>query len=154
MGAKLPVISSNLPLRRDGLPYAGQAEPRDPGVAVYFQWKGKSLVLASDRWDRVGDNFRAIEKAIEAMRGLDRWGVSEMLDRAFSGFAALPEPSRPRSTCWEVLGVDQRDSLDVIETMYRAKTKRAHPDLGGSHDEMARLNRAIEEARAAKGGVQ
>lgn len=30
------IISSNVPLRRDGLPYATFKEPDDPAVAVYF----------------------------------------------------------------------------------------------------------------------
>jgi hypothetical protein len=33
------VISTNIALRRDGLPLAGQRAPDDPGVAVYFQHK-------------------------------------------------------------------------------------------------------------------
>ncbi len=33
------VLSTNHPLRRDGLPYASQAQPDDVGVAVYFQYK-------------------------------------------------------------------------------------------------------------------
>ena len=35
LGGKLPVISSNIALRRDGLPYANQPEPVDPGVAIF-----------------------------------------------------------------------------------------------------------------------
>ena len=31
------VISTNLELRLDGLPRSGQAEPSDPGVAVYWR---------------------------------------------------------------------------------------------------------------------
>lgn len=152
LGGTLPIISTNVPLRRDGLPYSGQAEPHDSGAAIYFTWKKRQVVLACDRWDWVTDNLRAVEKAIEAMRGLDRWGVSDMLDRAFAGFAALPAPESESKKQWtEILGVDPRDSLEVIETMYRSKAKRAHPDAGGSVIAMAALNAAIEEARKAKG---
>ena len=41
LGARYPVISSNVKLRRDGLPRSGQPEPRDPGVARYFQLGGR-----------------------------------------------------------------------------------------------------------------
>src|SRR3546814_3202380 len=41
MGARYPVLSTNVELRRDGLPYAIKREPDDPGVAVYFEWHGK-----------------------------------------------------------------------------------------------------------------
>lgn len=70
MGARYPVLSSNVPLRRDGLPYAAQREPDDPGVAVYFMWQGKQMTFACDRWDKVKDNVRAIGKTIEALRGV------------------------------------------------------------------------------------
>lgn len=150
MGATLPVISSNVPLRRDGIPYAGQAQPSDPGIAVYFMRKGQQRVIACDKWDRVEDNMHAIHLTIQAMRGLDRWGCSDILDRTFQGFTALPAPGAADAPWFEVLGVDQRDSLDVIETMWRAKAKRCHPDAGGSHAAMSRLNKAMEDARRAK----
>lgn len=69
------VISTNLPLRRDGLPYSNQKEPDDTGAAVYWKdRKGKQLVLACDKYDTVGDNLYAIGKTIEATRGIERWG--------------------------------------------------------------------------------
>jgi hypothetical protein len=43
------VISSNLQLRRDGLPLASQRQPDDPGVAVYFVYKKRQMSFACDR---------------------------------------------------------------------------------------------------------
>ena len=37
--ARHVVISTNIPLRRDGLPLANMREPEDPGVAVYWDDK-------------------------------------------------------------------------------------------------------------------
>src|SRR5689334_12462943 len=51
MGARQIILSTNLELRRDGLPYANQREPADPGIAVYFRWKDKPMTFACDRWD-------------------------------------------------------------------------------------------------------
>lgn len=152
LGGTLPIISTNIPLRRDGIPYSGQAEPKDSGVAVYFMWKKAQMVLACDRWDRVTDNLRAIEKAIEAMRGLDRWGVSDMLNRAFAGFTALPAPETGKPW-WDVLGVHRTADLEWIEGVYRQAMKKAHPDAGGSSARAVELNRAIEEARREKGAA-
>lgn len=146
LGGRLPILSSDLELRRDGLPYANQREPADKGVAVYFEWKGQQRVFACDRWDLIKDNIRALEKTIEAIRGIERWGASDMLERAFSGFTALPAPGTKRS--WrEVLGFPAASTPDSvgIDLAYRSKAKTAHPDAGGSHDLMAELN----EARAA-----
>lgn len=151
LGAKLPVLSTNVPLRRDGLPYAGGSELLpDPGVAVYFTLDGKQMSLACDLWVRVSDNLRAVELTISAMRGMDRWGVSDMLNRAFSGFAALPPPSDHWS---DVLDINQHAGIDAIEEVYRAKMKRAHPDIGGSVEASQRLNKAISEARKARCGA-
>lgn len=147
MGGRYIVLSTNVELRRDGLPYASQPEPRDSGVAVYFERKGKQMVFACDRWDRVKDNMRAISKTIEAMRGIERWGASDMLERAFSAFVALPAPGAKRP--WrDVLGFHgvQMPTKAAIDTAWRERARKAHPDAGGSDAEMAELNAARTEA--------
>jgi hypothetical protein len=144
MGGTHVVLSSNIPLRLDGLPRAGQPQPQDKGIAVYFLRRGKQMVFACDRWDKVEDNIRAIEKTIEAMRGIDRWGASEMMERAFTAFEALPPPR----TCWDILGVQPGSSAEEIKSAYRRKARSAHPDAGGSESAMAELNRAYEQALA------
>ena len=152
MSGSYPVLSSNLELRNDGLPRAQQREPIDAGVAVYFMRKGKQMVFACDRWDRAKDNVRAIEKTIEAMRGIERWGASDMLERAFSAFEALPAPGSMVKRSWrDILGFepDRRPTKEDIESAYRAKAKKAHPDAGGSNDAMAELNEARAAALAA-----
>lgn len=142
MGARLPVLSTNVELRRDGLPYAGMKEPTDPGAAIYFEWKGRPMAFACDRWDRVKDNVQAIRKTIEALRGLDRWGTGDMVDAAFRGFEALPPPD------WRgELGLTPESTLEDAESSYRSRARSAHPDMGGSVEGMAKLNIAIERAR-------
>ncbi len=142
MGARLPVLSTNVNLRRDGLPYANQPEPDDPGVAIYFERRGRQMAFACDRWDRVRDNVQAIRHTISALRGLDRWGTGDMVEAAFTGFEALPAPD------WRGdLGLDFEATLADAEASYRNRARSAHPDVGGSEDMMARLNSAIGEAR-------
>ena len=142
MGGRYPVLSTNIALRRDGLPYANQPEPEDCGVAVYFEWKGKQMVFACDRWNRTKDNVRAIEKTINAMRGIERWGASDMMERAFSAFEALPAPK----SCWDELEIVPDSDKETIISAYRYKAKRVHPDHGGSESAMAALNAAKEQA--------
>lgn len=146
MGARYIVLSSNLELRRDGLPYANQRKPEDAGVSVYFQWHGKQMTFACDRWNKVEDNIRAIGKTIEALRGIDRWGASDMMERAFSAFEALPPPEGFTQTCWTVLGVPEGSSPEEIAAAYRSLARMAHPDKGGSREEWDALQSAYNEA--------
>lgn len=150
LGANYPVLSTNLTLRLDGLPYANQKEPGDRGVAVYFEYKGRALAFACDRWFRVKDNIQGIRKTIEALRGIARWGTGDMITAAFSGFKALPPA--PEDDWREVLGVSATADLAFCEQMYRGLATEAHPDKNGGHDEMARLNGAIKQARVELGG--
>jgi hypothetical protein len=135
-------------VRLDGLPRSGQAEPRDPGAAVYFTLKRAERCLACDRWDRVSDNIAAIAQHIDALRRIDRYGVGT-LDQAFAGYAQLPE--RAGRDWWTVLGVEPDAPLAVIEEAFRDRARVLHPDTGGNHDAMASLTAARTEARRACG---
>lgn len=144
------VISTNVPVRRDGLPYANQREPEDPAVAVYFTYFKRPMCFACDQWDRVKDNLRAIAKTIEALRGIARWGTGDMLERAFTGFEALPAPAAEQPW-WAVLGLDDpklmRHTSESIERRFRALAATHHPDKGGDAEQFKRLVKARDEAR-------
>lgn len=145
LGGQLPVLSSNIPLKRDRLPYAGQKEPDDKGVAVYFTLKKQQFCFACDRWDKVGDNIQAIRHTIAALRGIERWGTGDMVQQAFTGFVALPSQDNP----YDVLGVKPNATHDEIEDSYRQKAKMCHPDRGGSVEAMQKLNDARNRLRGA-----
>ena len=173
-GASDVLVSTDVPTRNDGLFYAGAREPDDPGVAVYFSWRGKPYHVACDSYVRLAQNVRAVHKTVEAWRTIERHGASQLLERVVSGFAALPpgsdgEPETPPPPWWEVLGIPQigdatpveiasspghilrRPFLQLAETIYKDKIQKAHPDRGGSNEGMLELNRAIADARAALG---
>ncbi len=139
------ILSTNVELRGDGLPYAGRRMPEDPGVALYFiDRKGRQMALACDRWRHIEDNMRAIEKTIEALRGIERWGSGEMLDAAFTGFQALPA-SPSVKPWWEVLGVPAHTPTNDVIEQYRRLKQLHHPDRGGDPAKFRR----VEEAYAA-----
>ena len=147
IGAKQVVLSTNQPLRRDGLPYAATRRFEESGAAVYFTLNRQQLVMAQDRYELLADNIRSLALAIEGMRQMQRHGGGHMMERAFSGFAALPAPEAERH--WsEVLGLSATASRDEIEKAYRSCAKTTHPDHGGSTEAMAALNVAYDEARA------
>ena len=91
LGGRFPVITSNLPLKRNGLPYATYKEPEDAGVAVYFELYGQQQCIPCDRWNKIADNMQAIRLTISALRGIGRWGAENMVKASFQGFKALPE---------------------------------------------------------------
>ena len=143
------IISTNVQLRRDGLPYSGQAQPQDRGVAVYFKLLGADRVLASDRWDKVETNLIAIARHIDAIRAQERLGVGTV-EQAFRGYTALPEGN----PWWKVLGLSsQSASIADIEDAYIRGAQVCHPDKGGTGDAMAALNAARAEGRRARGAA-
>lgn len=157
LGSSYVVISTNLPVRNDGLPYASAREPDDTGVCAWFDLDGVQKSMACDRWVRLVDNVWALAKTIEAMRGIERWGTSEILKRAFQAFGALPPAPSERTADWRDVfvlpgylrtnGVPKSVLAGFVKDAYRALAQKAHPDHGGSDEEMQRLNAAYEAAK-------
>lgn len=137
------VISTNLRLNMSGRPRADQGEPGDPGVAIYFQKKGGPMrVIAIDAYHRVRDNIAAIAATLQAMRAIERHGGAQILERAFTGFDALPPPPDP----FKILGITRSANEPSVQAAFRAKARTAHPDAGGSHNLMAELTAARDAA--------
>jgi DnaJ domain len=145
LGATKEVLSTNVRLRLDGSPYSGQAQPTDPGAAVYFQLKGKPVSLACDKWNRVEDNIWAIVKHIESIRGQERWGVGSV-EQAFRGYMALPTPGQSSGIqWWSVLGVPINASADQVKDAYRILVAKHHPDKGGDVEMFHRVQEAFRQ---------
>jgi hypothetical protein len=143
------IVSSNVPVRPDGLLYADNKRLDDPGIAVYFKFKKKQMVMVRDGFISVAGNLRSLALAIEGLRQLERHGGSLMLERAFTGFLAITGPDWKKP--WrEVFGIKPGWTGDIVE-LYRAKAISRHPDAGGSDTLMAELNVAYEEARRELG---
>ena len=107
--------------------------------------------MACDRWNRIACNIWAIAKTIEAMRGIDRWDVSDMLNRAFLGFKGLPEEGSGRPW-WKTLGLngDVRSyTQDEVKGAFRTLSKKMHPDVGGAPEEWHELQTAYKQAMEA-----
>lgn len=141
LGVEGAVISSNL----GGL----NARPDDQGIAVYFGLRGKPMVMAQDAYQRAEENMRSMTLAIEAMRQLERHGGGVMMEKAFTGFEALPAPKKPgqelvmtKDTAREVLGVGDRASDEDIRKRFRLCAKEAHADAGGSDARMRLITQA------------
>lgn len=148
MGASRIVLSTNISLRNDGMPRANtRPDGGDAGVAVYFHRKGKDMVFACDKFREACDNIYSIANTIDALRGIERWGASDMMERAFSGFKALNSENEGDSW-WSVLGCSASANLDEIDRAYKAKVRMVHPDAGGSNEDMRKVNVARDQAKS------
>lgn len=154
------VISTNVELRADGMPQADRRPPSDPGVAVYFnrplrQPSGKTervpFVVACDTYLTVAANLRAIGKTIENLRAIERYGSAQLAERAYTGFTALPPPSKDRP--WhEVLGVEAFAATDAVKARYRQLAHELHPDKpGGNADVFAIVTAAYQRFEKERG---
>jgi hypothetical protein len=120
----------------------------DPGAAVWWQDRRRELrVLACDKYQKLADNLHAIRLTLEAMRALERWGAYTAEQAAEGARLMLPPPADDGPAWWDVLGVPREWPLDAIEAVALTKIEKAHPDRGGSHDQVAALNAARDAAR-------
>lgn len=153
MGAQRIIISSNLMLRKDGLPYASQRRPDDAGVCVYFIKDGQQMAIPCDWWTDVEDNVQAIRLTVEALRGIERWGTREMMAAAFTGFKALPQATEETPThFWnDILGVSADCTFAEAKAAYRDLSKKTHPDMpGGSEAAFKQVEEAWRIAQMLK----
>jgi len=144
------ILSTNVALRLDGEPIAGRNEPTDPGVALYFKKDAHPMVIASDKYDKVWKNMRAIQRTLEALRAIERYGSSQLQERAFTGFRALPMKGTVTiGNWWNVLGVEEAASFEHVQFAYRALSKKYHPDNPNTADpeRFLQVQQAFEVAK-------
>ena len=142
------IISSNLELRLDGNPRSNQKQPADRGVAIFFKRQGQNMALACDIYTTVEDNLWALCRTLDALRQIERDGSPSLINRAFKGFAQLPDPDA--RNWWEVLGVDMRATNEEIRKAYSDLARRYHPDnkVTGNADLFRQVQQAYELATA------
>lgn len=152
-------------IRLDGMPRAN-ASPRHPGVVLAFESKHGPLQYATDRFNHWQANVRAITLGLEALRKVDRYGIT-MHGEQYTGWKQLPPSSievgpasmtadeaaqfliahgevdgaEPPHDTWELLG-DHPLRQEVVDGYYRRAAKRLHPDHGGDPAMFLRLQQA------------
>ena len=145
LGGSSPTLSTNVPPRLDGWPVSSATQPSDPGVACYFLFRAKAIVLACDKYRTVAENIAAIAAHIDALRRIERYGVGT-IEQALAGYRALPADT---AADWRtVFGfqADERVTVAQLDTRFRERARVSHPDVGGSEIEMAHIIRARDFA--------
>lgn len=143
-GAGGLIISSNLELKLDGTPRSNQRQPEDRGVAIYFTREDQDMALACDVYTTVEDNLWALCRTLDALRQIERDGSPALINRAFKGFAQLPDPDT--LPWWSVLQLTKNATKDDIVSAYRKLAFQTHPDHGGSTEQFDQVQKAYEAA--------
>lgn len=121
-------------LRLDGQPYAG-TRPEHPGVTVAFDSKHGPLKYTADKFATWQENLRAIALGLEALRKVDRYGMTSRGEQ-YAGWKALPSG--------EAALKDRGAELIRQHGGVRAALHATHPDHGGNTEDFA----AVQAARA------
>lgn len=108
-------------IRLDGGFRQGAKEPSHPGVEISFDSRHGRLVYATDVCTYWRDNVRSIALGLEALRAVDRYGVSTR-GQQYAGWLALPS-SGPSAERGRLLVEEHGD--------VRAALMATHPDHGG-----------------------
>lgn len=144
--------------RRDGLPRAA-AVPEHPGVILNIDAAAQGpLSFPCDAFDRWTDNLRAIALALEALRKVDRYGITPGNEQ-YTGWKALPQNGSALTFTSEsakqflasLVGAEG-DGLDLrtLPQVYRRARAAAHPDRNGGDRAMwDKVERAAGALRAA-----
>jgi hypothetical protein len=151
-------------LRLDGTLRAN-AKSQGRRVVLYADTVHGPLMMPCGTYTSWQDNIRAIALSLEALRKVDRYGCS-VRGEQYRGWTAIPASTSMTTkveAAWRLL-IDiatgepdyemarehrTRANLDLY---YREAAKVAHPDVGGTEERMAAVNRARETILIDLGG--
>lgn len=144
--------------RLDGKPRAS-AKQEHPGVILSFDSTVGHLSYPCDTFTRWQDNFRAIALALEALRKVDRYGVTKRGEQ-YRGFLALEATAAPAgfATTDDALaflgkfaGLGLAEMKSIVGAPARAlrrAQRETHPDAGGDAATFQRVSLAEAKLRA------
>lgn len=138
-------------IRNDGW-LRGGSKPRSSGLILTFESPAGKVSMPCDTYQDWQDNLRAIALSLEALRAVDRYGVTKRHEQ-YRGFRALAAPpaQMTRETAAQMLstytGAEYpatsllRDR-DQVKEAYRRAAAVHHPDRGGDRHTWEALNQA------------
>lgn len=158
LGAKRAFIQADVTdrdIRIDGQLRA-DARPATPRVIIAAETKHGPILMPCDTFDDWQDNIRAIALALEALRAVDRYGVTKRGEqyRGLKQITAGDGPINSDEAAIFIANVthdrpqrftavrEMLASPDFFEKCYRAAAKKLHPDVGGDPTEWSKLDRA------------
>lgn len=142
-------------IRNDGWLKSGTSLAGPAIIVSFTDALGDEYAYPCDTFTSFQDNLRAIALALEALRKVDRYGVTRKGEQ-YQGFKALPpapQPARAKMTPADaaefiaryMLGLDPEVVImdhEIFENAFKFAQKKVHPDAGGSHDDFVKLQEA------------
>lgn len=142
--------------RLDGKPRAN-AVAEHPGVIFSLESKHGHLSYPCDTFTTWQDNLRAIALALEALRKVDRYGVTKRGEQ-YRGFMAIEATAAPggfdsADAAWTFLEgiVDGWAFRDEPARLLRGAKRITHPDSGGTAAQFQRVS--LAEAKLREEGL-
>jgi hypothetical protein len=157
------IVATQADVRLDGMLRAS-ARLQHPGVILSFTSKHGRLSYPCDTFEGYGSgvpswqvNVRAIALALEALRKVDRYGVTRHGEQ-YSGWQAIEAgPAATFFTADEALRwlreFTNRPAENNRATLLRCATRLAHPDTGGKSDDWERVDAARQLLQRPQGGA-
>lgn len=138
-------------IRLDGMPRGDARAPSHPGVEISFDTRKLGrLIYRTDVCDFWQDNVRSIALGLEALRAVDRYGISPE-GQQYAGWKALPAgegrgviiAGMPEAREILLVAADAEDFAEWdLEDLWRRAVKRTHPDQGGTDVAFMRVQAA------------
>ncbi|MBW1639270.1 molecular chaperone DnaJ [Microbacterium resistens] len=136
--------------RLDGRPYAN-AKAAHPGVIFSIDSKHGHLSYPCDTFTTWQDNLRAVALALDALRKVDRYGVTKQGEqyRGFLAIEAGPATAVGFTSASSALHWlrDFTGQSGAPRALILAAQRRAHPDLGGDENDFQRVMAAEHALR-------
>ena len=158
LGAKELVIEADFresDIRLDGMPRSNARVPQFPGIRIAFESKHGPLVYQTDAYSGWRENVRAIALGLQALRAVDRYGITSRAEQ-YTGFKAIGSGSfelREFSSSEEAItwlrtksGIAGAEGAS-LKTLSRMVARLCHPDHGGSRADWDRYSQAYEILR-------
>lgn len=163
LGAREFIIEADFKesdIRLDGVPRANARQPQFPGVRVFFESRHGPLVYQADNCEFWQHNARSIALGLEALRAVDRYGITHRAEQ-YTGFRAIGPGANSTRVTFENAdaavrwlrshaGLAGADGLSV-RSLARLVARNVHPDAGGARDDWDRYEQAIQTLK--QGGL-
>lgn len=147
LGARDGIIEADLreqDIRIDGMPRANAPQPKFPGIRVSFESRHGPLQYQTDVCERYEHNLRSIALGLEALRAVDRYGITSRAEQ-YTGFKAIAGK----------VSMTEQEAIDVLTSIagyglttlaaYSLARRRSHPDHhGGDRTQWDRVEEAAK----------